>query len=277
MSSIEVLSGLRIGFDVNHLFSQFFARNHCFSCLNPDVNFCLAGGIIRSVALLDKYNVGVQNRTLGVLAGLDLSDSVLKIWAQNCNILMAADSAADRLLALGHPPLVIVGDFDSLEATSFPRGVELCKIEDQNLSDCDKLLQLAYDRGGQKITLAGIEGDRLDHLIASLHSAMKTPLQVNVATRDGIAHLLKPGRYRLPTASHEGKRISFLPLKKTTGIQSSGLEWPLPTTLELGEAVSLSNIATGAEVTVEFAEGALLACLPRTLAELPDWCFAEPF
>lgn len=187
---------------------------------------------------------------------------------------MAADSAADRLIALGVPPHVIVGDFDSITTQPLPDTIELYKIEDQNYSDCDKLLQLAHDRDAQKITLTGIEGDRLDHLLASLHSAQKTPLQVRIATRDGISHLLKPGHYRLKTEA--GTRISFVPLHRTTGIQSTGLEWPLPEILHLGDAVSLSNIAQSGEVTIQFAEGSLLACLPRSLEQLPDWDFAEP-
>lgn len=112
----------------------------------------------------------MPQHVLGVLAGKDMPPELLRKWVGSAEILIAADGGADSILAAGFKPDAIVGDLDSLSEAARLCGCELHKITDQNYTDCDKLLRYVQDRELLPITLAGIEGDRIDHVLGSLYS-----------------------------------------------------------------------------------------------------------
>src|SRR5687767_14285972 len=115
----------------------------------------------------------MYRRVLGVLSGSDMPILLLKKWADSAQIVFAADAGLDRLLEIGIEPDVVVGDFDSVRGLDRFRN-ERVHDANENSTDADKLLALAKGRGFASITLASVEGDQLDHMIATLHSAAKS-------------------------------------------------------------------------------------------------------
>lgn len=219
---------------------------------------------------MDKYNLYVEKRILGVLGGKDVSGAMFKLWAQSAHILVAADSGADFALDQGIRPHAIVGDMDSVSASALESGIDLYRIDDQNHTDCDKLLDLIHRWGHEAVTLIGIEGDRLDHVLATLHSCAKSPVRVRLAVRDGVGHVLEPGKFRIPTVP--GRRISFFPLHEARGVSATGLMWPLnDTILTIGNAISVSNLTEGESCDVEFESGSLLVLQEVPHERLPLW------
>lgn len=195
---------------------------------------------------------------MGVLAGGDLPLDRLAAWARSATRIYAADGGADRLLAAGIRPHVIVGDLDSLQADDADlEGVEVVLSTDQETSDADKLLALLAGRGYEEVTLVGIEGDRLDHVLAALGSAAASPLEVSFGLRGGWGRIVRRGisLFHLP----EGATLSLLPLRACPGFCITGVEWPLiGVRLEIGGRISLSNRASKEPVRVEIGDGTAL-------------------
>ncbi len=153
---------------------------------------------------------------------------------------------------------MIVGDLDSLRATEADlEGVEVIRSTDQENSDADKLLALLAQRGHTFATLVGLEGDRIDHVLAALGSASVSPLEIAFGFRGGHGRVLRRGISLFDVPA--GVTVSVLPLRECSGFCITGVEWPLiGVHLELGGQISLSNRALGEPVRVEIGEGTAL-------------------
>jgi thiamine pyrophosphokinase len=216
-------------------------------------------------------------KVLGVLAGRDMPAGLLKRWAESADVVIAADAGADLLLEVGVPPHKVVGDLDSTR-----RSEEITRMAGQDVlqlihdpsaefTDCDKLLDAALADGYEALTLAAIEGDQLDHMLASLMSAARSPLCVRAALRTGVGWVLRDGESaRVPT--RPDRRVSLLPLTRTEGVSLRGVEWPLERSelSPLGH-LSISNRATGDLVEARVLEGAALLFVEFPDEEMPLW------
>ena len=179
--------------------------------------------------------------------------SQLKRWIDSAEVILAADSGADQLHAVHVIPRATVGDMDSISETSARAQTRLIQVDDQDSTDCDKLLAFALEEGYEAITLAGVEGDLLDHVVGTLQSAAKSPLSVRLALRRGIGVLVQ-GPCRKQFVTRAQSRFSVIPLERCEGVSLSGTRWPLSlSTLEPFGLTSLSNISEGTtvELTIE--------------------------
>ncbi len=189
---------------------------------------------------------------LGVLGGNDIGDENLRAWASSAEVVYAADSGADRLIALNISP-VVVGDFDSFLSLPYASHLRLVHSIDQSTTDCDKLLALVRSDGHSSITLTSTEGDLPDHVIATYSSAIASGLDVRFAFRRGIGWLV---RGRIEIATRAGQRVSLLPLSRCEGVNLSGVEWPCENAVfEPGNGLSVSNRATGDSVVAAVRSG----------------------
>lgn len=205
-------------------------------------------------------NFSVRKRILGVLGGQDVDDRLFKFWAGSSDILVAADAGADLALRHGVRPGVIVGDLDSVSPEALASGADIYKFDDENSTDCDKLLAWVWDRGFRSITLIGVEGDRLDHVLSTLSSCAKSPLKIQLVLRDGVGLVLKPGAHRL--SGVPGQRISLLPIGVVSLFTADGVRWPLhEAEFSLDRSLSVSNELAATEVDLQFQSGVLLAVI----------------
>lgn len=214
---------------------------------------------------------------LGVLAGNDMSTSLFKRWAESAEVLLAADAGADLLASIGVQPDLVIGDMDSVSNTVALSGwaasgrTKLVRDDDQERTDCDKLLAAAEAQGFDAITLAAVEGDRIDHLLSTLQSAAQSPLSVRVALRAGIGWVLK-AEDRVEVDTKPGRLVSLLPLTETEGVSLQGVAWPLleERLAPLGKR-SISNRATSDHVSARVLEGAALFVVELPEEEAPVW------
>jgi thiamine pyrophosphokinase len=184
-------------------------------------------------------------RILGVLAGTDLSADEVVALAGRCEHVYAADSAADVCLAAGVKPIV-VGDLDSIQSSL--DGLDIRHDPDQNSTDADKMLAaIRTDHPQHQLLIAGLEGDRIDHVLSSLSSLMQHGEVIHLAFRQGWGLVVPPPAFfhdreiELPDLA--GAEISVMPLG-TAKVSLSGVEWPLEKAdLKLGGLVSISNRA----------------------------------
>ena len=209
-------------------------------------------------------------RILGVLAGRDMPSPMLKKWAESADVVFAADAGLDVLRAAGAEADVAVGDFDSsMELAQF--GGQLVVDRSEASTDADKLLRVAVERGIRRITLASVEGDQLDHMLAALHSAARAPLEVRIALRTGLGWVMNAGT-ALEIRTSPGRRVSLLPLEHVGEANLGGVRWPLEgATLHPLGATSISNRATGPAVTATIGAGSAFLFVGYPEEELPIW------
>ncbi len=224
---------------------------------------------IRRAVQANGYTVGVTERVLGVLAGRDISDQMLSRWVRSAEMVFAADGAANAFGKLALDIDCVVGDFDSIEP--HVQGPKLHHAPEQDSTDCDKLLALAYELGERSITLAGVEGDLPDHVLSTLYSAARSQLAVRFAYRRGIGWIISPARaVSYPSAA--GRRISLLPLAPCLGVNLTGVKWPLDqATLHPHGLVSISNEAESAKIECSIVEGSALLFIEYPEKEMPFW------
>jgi thiamine pyrophosphokinase len=210
-----------------------------------------------------------MKRVAGVLAGADLPDEQLAAWVGTAQLVLAADGAADRLVALGRPPHVVIGDLDSIRGDL--NGLHVVHLEDQHSTDCDKLLSWAHGEDHRAITLFGTEGDELDHVISTLQSSVRSALRVRMVLRRSLAYALRAGD-GIDVAAHRGSRVSLLPLLEARDVRLQGVRWPLDgETLSPLGLTSVSNEATGDAVRAALGTGAALLFIERDGADAPTW------
>lgn len=212
-----------------------------------------------------------NERVLGVLAGEDMDLVALSRWARSADMVIAADAGWDRLRAIGRVPDYAIGDFDSVQDRE---GIEPSRIiidEHVSHTDCDKLLTLAQSLGVSRLTLASVEGDQIDHMLATLHSASRSPLKIRVALRKGVGWILNAGD-RIQVATQPGRRISLVPLEEVRGAILKGVEWKLNgEDLHPSGRTGISNRATDARVEASIQSGAALLFVGFPEEEMPVW------
>ena len=196
-------------------------------------------------------------RVLGVLAGEVIESHALAEWARGAEVLVAADGGANRLVEMGIVPDYAVGDFDSISEGAKSVARELVPVEDQEYSDCDKLLQFVQGKGWNAVTLIGAEGSRIDHMLGILRSAARAGIEVAIAYRRQFGRILR-GPYQR-TFELSGL-FSLLPIDTCRGVTLRGVRWPLEgVEFGRGSMGSLSNEGLGTiEVTIDEGTAILL-------------------
>jgi thiamine pyrophosphokinase len=176
---------------------------------------------------------------------------------------VAADGGAAMALGSGILPEAVIGDFDSLDATSLAR-IPLARqhrITEQDSTDFDKALRHIE---APLVIGIGFAGGRIDHQLAAFHTLFVHADRPCILLAETEIVLLAPPDIRLPTET--GEVVSLYPLGPVTG-RSSGLEWPLDgIDFAPGERSGTSNRATG-EVHLEMDAPGMLLILPRRLIQ----------
>ncbi|MFZ5751968.1 MAG: thiamine diphosphokinase [Pseudomonadota bacterium] len=173
--------------------------------------------------------------------------------------LVAADGGANRALSLGHPPVAVIGDLDSLDAASraaLPPG-RIHRVPEQDTTDFEKCLARIE---APLILGLGFAGPRLDHWLAVANALVRHPHRPCVILGGPDIAFAAPPRLSLPL--EPGTRVSLFPLAPVTG-RSAGLRWPIEGLhLAPDGRIGTSNEALG-PVHLEFDAPGMLVILPR--------------
>ncbi|MSQ31764.1 MAG: thiamine diphosphokinase [Dehalococcoidia bacterium] len=190
----------------------------------------------------------------------------IKNLAKGVKLIIAADGAAGKLLAMGIKPTTVVGDMDSLDKNALEKiklaCIEVIKLPvEKDFTDGFFALEEASMQGASEISLLGVfGGPRLDHSVANL-------LMLCAKKFDGIPITAVDERNSITVVrkhtSIEGKRgeiISLIPVAgRVTGIYTDGLKYPLANgTLDIGATRGISNVMTSSKASVKIKSGLLL-------------------
>ncbi len=176
-------------------------------------------------------------------------------------LLIAADGAAQRLRELGWSPHLVVGDFDSLPPALREElgSSEFLHVPDQETSDIEKAVQVALERGAQRILLMGTRGDRLDHWLTALSVMMAYHARVRIQLVD-TRFVCEIVQGSLVWRGRAGDTISLVAFQQAEGVSLEGVRWPLRGETLAPGSRGVSNVMTGDEARLSVRQGFLLLC-----------------
>lgn len=210
-----------------------------------------------------------------VVAGSRLDGPLDPSMLRSADLLVAADSGADALLALALRPHVLVGDLDSIspDARDALRAagvevVELAVAKDE--TDTEVALRLAVNRGADRIVVCGgLGGPRLDHLVALLQLLTAPWLAGRDVRLVDRWHEVFLARGDAAIEGRPGDLVSLLALTpEVEDVRTEGLAYPLR-----GESLyqwagrGVSNELLGERARVTHGRGELLVIRYREMEE----------
>lgn len=178
------------------------------------------------------------------------------------DLVIAADGGAQHLFALGLTPHIIVGDMDSIEGgvwAAEPEIEHLSVSEDERMTDTERAVELAFERGCDQVALLAAVGGTMDHTLGNISLVVKYPGRVAIV--DGDSTLVAIDEYRkFRLHGKPGQRVSLIPFGKTVErIRTIGLERPIEEQDLVCGTRGIGNRLAGAECCICTAGGVLLA------------------
>lgn len=182
--------------------------------------------------------------------------------------LIAADFGMEFFYRNKMRPDIVIGDFDSVtkEIVDYYRRdrqirfYELNPVKDD--TDTEAAVRIAVRLGAKRITLLGVTGTRLDHVLANI-SLLLIGLQEHVP----MAILDSHNRIRMLDQSivlkkeeQYGAYVSLIPyMGDVTGVTLRGMKYPLyDHTFTGGNSLGISNEIVGEQAEIFFSSGTLL-------------------
>lgn len=190
-------------------------------------------------------------------------------WANSADFIVAADGGADRLLEVNVAPHLTLGDRDSASEEAIGKSKTFLLLEDQDTTDCDKVLNWLVTQGVQNVTLAGLEGDLVDHVLGSFQSIAKSPLYVRLVLRRGMGWILR-GPTEFECETDTGTRVSLIPITECQGVSLEGVHWAFKNQdMSPVGFTSLSNRAAGSSAQISLKKG--IVFLFTETSRAPFW------
>lgn len=140
---------------------------------------------------------------------------------------ICCDGAADKLIAFGLSPHVIIGDLDSLskEARIQYESV-LIQEDDQESNDLTKAVRYCTEQGYPSVSILGATGLREDHTLGNISLMLEhfSGIDVQILSDYGIFFLVQSGER---IESYVGEKISIFSVDNRVRVNATGLKFPL--------------------------------------------------
>ena len=143
------------------------------------------------------------------------------------DLLICCDGAADKLIAKGMSPHVIIGDMDSLSTEVSELYASLMiQSDEQESNDLTKAVHYCIEEGYPSVTILGATGLREDHTLGNISLMMEyyPRIEVQIISDFGVFFLAQSGE-QIPTFVEE--KISFFSIDNRVRVSSTGLKYPL--------------------------------------------------
>ena len=194
-------------------------------------------------------------------------DAFYASLAAEHELVVAADAAAERLVALGVKPDLAVGDFDSAEPGAVERlraaGIRVRESPAaKDATDLDLAADAARAAGATSVTVTGAFRARIDHTLAAFGTlARLADLDASAAEPDLRAWVLDgAARPTLALSLTPGTLVSAFSMAGTaTGVTLRGFRYPLEgARLEPMSGLGVSNVADAPAQSAMVSAGTLL-------------------
>jgi thiamine pyrophosphokinase len=213
---------------------------------------------------------------LAFIGGEGPESGYCRVLSQDADIIVAADSGLQIAENAGLRPDWIVGDMDSLDSLKrlekYPAERVLRFPKDKDYTDTEHALNLLWEKGCDRVVLAGGGGGRLDHLLAirSLFEREKYPDRW--VTRAEDVHCLDSSP-KLQDSNISGDVLNLdLPAGSMVSVfplgegyweaESSGLKWPLNSLNWNRGSHGISNRTVKETFSIRVIRGRFLVIVP---------------
>ncbi|MGI6122845.1 MAG: thiamine diphosphokinase [Acetivibrionales bacterium] len=210
-------------------------------------------------------------KTLIVGSGSVSDESLLIRYHQWADLVIAADGGQMHLKKAGLNSHVLLGDFDSINASELAEikahnSVELITFpKDKDYTDLELAINLAIERGASKIVLLGASGTRLDHTTANIHLLYKlveNNIEGYIEDEHNRIYLINKA---LTIEKQADCKVSILPLPPLAkGVSTKGLTYKLfEADLPFGIGLGISNEFSEQTATISVKDGLLLVFISK--------------
>jgi len=171
---------------------------------------------------------------------------------RDADLLICCDGAADKLIARGMVPHLIVGDMDSVsDEVREEYASILIQSDDQENNDLTKAVNYCIKKGYTSLTILGATGMREDHTLGNISLMLEYSPRIGVELISdyGIFSLVHSGE---KVQSRPGEKISIFSIDNRLRVSSTGLRYTLDE-LQLSNWYRATlNEATGDHFTLIF-------------------------
>lgn len=184
---------------------------------------------------------------------------------REAGMIVCCDGAAEKLVAHGLEPGIIIGDLDSVSSELRERyGKILVQDADQESNDLTKAVNWAVDHGITQVTIVGATGIREDHTLGNISLLADYHESINAVM------LTDTGSFRVydrsvTIGSHPGQQVSIFSIDPTVKVTSTGLKYPLDNLTLHSWWRGTLNEAAGKEFRLEFKYGKVIVFLHYTV------------
>lgn len=170
--------------------------------------------------------------------------------------VVAADGAANSLIARNIYPDLIIGDLDSV-SESAKKACPCIHIPEQDTSDFQKALKVLQERDLLPAIVVGLNGGYIDHILYNVHVFASTECLFYDPPVVGFMMHEESKVLHLPKET----KISLIAVPEAT-VETTGLRWNLDSErLIFGKKSSCFNRTLEEESTITVSEGALLVMI----------------
>jgi thiamine pyrophosphokinase len=208
-----------------------------------------------------------------IFANGDAADpEIVRHWAAQADLIIAADGGTRNALAVGVMPQMVIGDLDSLDEADRAQldraGVPLIVYPARKDStDLELALRYALKQQATEISIFSALGGRWDQSLANL-MLLSLPELMQITTRIVDRTVtIEVICDRAEINGHAGDTLSLIALKGDAhGVTIEGCEYPLTdATLPFGATLGISNVLAQSTAKITVKQGQILALhAPRT-------------
>lgn len=145
----------------------------------------------------------------------------------DAELIVCCDGAAEKLVAHGLEPGIIIGDLDSVSPALKKRYEKILVTDaDQETNDLTKAVNWCISQGIEEVVILGATGIREDHTLGniSLLAGYCEKIDAVMLTNTGIFRVYD---HSVTIASHPGQQVSIFSIDPMLTVTSSGLRYPL--------------------------------------------------
>lgn len=166
--------------------------------------------------------------------------------------IIAADGAANKLLANQIVPSVVIGDLDSIN-NEVRNQCECIKAENQDYTDFEKAVFYMQEKNLSPAIITGINGGYLDRILMNVNIFSQTE---SVFCSENMIGFVITGHKEICAPIFS--KISIFGINNAV-VSTTGLKWNLnKTTLSFGNFCSCSNRNTDDTISIDVADGKAL-------------------
>ena len=166
--------------------------------------------------------------------------------------LICCDGAADKLIAKGMSPHVIVGDMDSVSGEVREQYASIIiHSNDQESNDLTKAVHYCIEKGYSSVSILGATGLREDHTLGNISLMLEyyPRIEAQIISDYGIFFLVRSGEQ---VRSFVGEKISFFSIDNRVSVSSTGLLYQLNDLRLANWYRATLNEATADQFTLNF-------------------------